>query len=133
MRRELPVRKFVAYAIHRQEVTRFVRVRFDLAPDVFDMRIDLALIGFKRDAVHRVEQLRACEDAAGLARERCHQLKFSRRQFDVVIIHFQLHARHVECEIGGTDDVRAAVEVLDAAQHAANARDQLFRMKGLVM
>src|SRR5258708_5331776 len=69
------VGQLVADAVDGLQVPGSTRVRLELAPDVFDVSVDSALIGFEGDAVHRVQQLGAGEDATRLARHRRQELE----------------------------------------------------------
>ena len=72
------IRKLVTHAVDCENVTRLARIGLDLAADVLDVRVDGALIRFEGDAVQRIEQLPAREDAPRLARQCGEQLKFGR-------------------------------------------------------
>src|SRR5213593_4224142 len=74
--------ELVAHPVHGEDVARAARIRLDLPPDVLDVRVDGALEGIDVGAAHRVEQLRAGEDAAWLSRELGEQQKLGRRQID---------------------------------------------------
>src|SRR5438552_12745884 len=76
----LVVGEAIADAIHGQQVTRLAGIGLELAADVLHVRVDGAFVGLEFDAVHRVEQLRAREDAAGRARERDEELELRRRK-----------------------------------------------------
>src|SRR5438093_7043574 len=57
----------IAHSVHRQQVPRARWIRLELVPNVLHMRVDSALVGFERHSVHRVEELRAREDATGFS------------------------------------------------------------------
>src|SRR3970282_2067692 len=69
------VREAVADAVDGEQVARLPRVGLELAPDVLHVRVDGPLVGFERDAVHRVEELAAREHTPGLAGEREQELE----------------------------------------------------------
>src|SRR5437773_5056133 len=74
------VREAISHAVHREQVARLARIRLELPADVLHVRVDRALVRLERDAVHRVEELRPCEDAARCARERGEELELGRRE-----------------------------------------------------
>jgi len=45
--------------------------------------VDRAPIAVKIARPHQIEQVRACEDLAGVARENVKQIKFARLEFDL--------------------------------------------------
>src|SRR5438552_5080125 len=89
----------VAHAEHRLDV-----VLPDLLADVFDVRIDRALVGLESDASHRVEQLRACEHATWLPRHGGNDLEFALGQVHSVAAEAGLHSRHVQLDVRADSD-----------------------------
>src|SRR4051794_15919861 len=65
----------VAHAVDRLHEARSRGVRFELAPDVLDVRIDRALVALERDAMDGVEQLRTGEHAPRLTGHRHEELE----------------------------------------------------------
>ena len=84
--------EFVTHAVHGEDVF----AGFQLAPQVADVRINGALVTFKCHAAHRIEQLRAGEDAPGLAHQRGHDLKLRGGERDGAVRQIHLITGAVE-------------------------------------
>src|SRR4051812_43519427 len=76
------LRRLVADAVDREDVSRIPSVGLQLAPDVLDVRVDRAVERLACVAADGVEELRAGEGATGLARQRRNQLKLRGREID---------------------------------------------------
>src|SRR5207253_777344 len=81
----------VAHAEHRLDV-----LLADLLADVFDVRVDRALVRLEGNAPDCVEQLRARKHAARLARHQSHDLELALGQVDPAAGEARLHAWHVQ-------------------------------------
>ena len=51
------VGELVTNAVNRKDIARLARYRFYLVTDIFDVRVDGALVQFKRNPVHYIQQL----------------------------------------------------------------------------
>src|SRR5712692_5510985 len=80
----------VADSEHRLDV-----LRTDLLADVLDVGVDRALVGLESDASHGVQQLRAGEHPARLARHRGSDLELALGQIDAAATEARFHPRHV--------------------------------------
>ena len=76
------VGRLVADAVDREDVSRIAGVGLQLAPHVLDVRVDRTIERLAGVAADRVEELRASEDAARLARQRRNQVKLRGREID---------------------------------------------------
>src|SRR5881397_152133 len=121
----------IADAVHRQQVTRLARIGLELATDVLHVRVDGTFVRLERDAVHRVEQLRACEDPARRARERSEELELRRRELHGTRADAHAHARNVERDLARADDVAGIGWPFGAPKDRADPRDELFRTERL--
>src|SRR5262245_22208597 len=107
--------ELVADAVHGLHVARRSRIGLQLAPDVLDVRVDRAIerlvvhgaVGGGLCRANRVQQLRACEDAARMARERREQVELGRRQIDRRAPARGTQARNVEAQVTALEDVVA--------------------------
>ena len=88
------------------------------------MGVDRALVRLEGDAVHRIEQLGAREDAARLAGHRREELELGCRQLDDAAGHLEPHPRHVQRQLADAQHV-VRTGSIPATKHGAHARDQL--------
>ena len=120
------VRHAVADAVDGEEVPRRARVGLDLAADVLDVGVDRPLVRLEGHAVDRVEQLRAREDAPGLARQRRQQLELGGGQLDS-----RGRRRSAACAAVSSSRSPArtssasACAAVGSPQHGAHAGDEL--------
>src|SRR6185295_14822861 len=63
------------------------------------------LVRLVRDTVDRIQELRAREDATGLAGERQQQLELGRRQVDPAAVDRRPKSRHVQLHVTDADHV----------------------------
>ena len=71
------------------------------------MSVDRTLVGLERDAVDRVEQLRAREDASRLAREGGQESELGRSQVYGPAGDRHAHPRKVELDVADADELAA--------------------------
>src|SRR5713226_6291306 len=84
---------------HRQHVFGPASLGLDLPPDVLDVGIDRPFVGLEGHALNRVEQLSACEDAAGLPRHRGQDLKLGLGEIRAATRDPHIHTRDVELHV----------------------------------
>src|SRR5919109_4097567 len=121
----------VADPVDGEEVTGRRGVRLQLASDVLHVCVDRALVRLERDAVERVEELRAGEHAPRFARERRHESELRRREIDRSAAGGHAHARDVELDVADADLLAARRWSLGAPQHRAHSGDELLRAERL--
>src|SRR5256885_12693969 len=91
---------------NRKQVARRPRVGLDLPADVLDVSVDSALVRLEGHAAHRIQQLRAGEHAARLARQGREQLKLGLGQIHPPAAKARLHPGQVERNLGAYTDLR---------------------------
>src|ERR1044072_137781 len=98
-------RELVADAVNSEEVFRISRIGLELAPHVLDGCVDGTVERFDFDAANGIEQLRAREHAARLARERGDELELGGGQIDRARADARLHAPLVERDLARPNDI----------------------------
>src|SRR3979490_791728 len=76
--------------------------------------------------MHRVEPRGAREDAARRTRERGDKLELGRGELDWTVSGAYAHARNVERDVSGADDIASVGRSLRAPEHGADPSNELL-------
>src|SRR6185312_7726034 len=121
----------IADGVYHLDEARAGGIVLELSPDVLDVRVDRALVAVEGDAVHRVEELRPGEDAAGLASHRGQELELGGSQLDRPAGHRRPQPRHVEDELADLDPLGRLDGAFAAPEDGAHPGDELARAEWL--
>ena len=103
----------------------------ELLAQVADVHVDDVGGGVEVIAPHLAEQLLACEDLAGVAKERFGEREFAGAEVDRAAGDVHLAGAQVQCGVAGVQ--QRLFGGVWCAQADANAREELFEAKRFVM
>src|SRR5271165_2710065 len=120
----------VACSADRLQITRLVRVRFDLLTNAPYVNIHRARRHIMGVAPNRVQQLVAGEDSSRMPRQIFQQPELGGCRLLNLATHHQGHTATVNLDVAGLHNCRRQ-RTLEAAQHRAHPRHQLARAERL--
>src|SRR3990170_6093627 len=121
----------ITYPKHSHDVGRVFRIRFDLRPQILDVRVDGPLITLIGLALGRCQQLQAGECPSGLLDQRRQQAELRRRQLGLAITDVDAMSLEVDFDVGRPEDTWRRRLPLGSPQNGPDSGYDLARTEGL--